>query len=313
MPDDTNVELEVVDPGTLIEEAAENTEETPEVNEAEQAVEEAETPEDKVEAVKTLRKLKLKYNQEEYEEELPFEIPDTPEAKKYMEERLQLARMSRDKAAEKSALEKEIRSFVKELKENPEKILSDPDLGIDLKKFAAQIIEKEIENSKKSPEQLRSEKLEKELKDIKDEREKEKTEAQEREMERLQETAYAKYDSEVEQAIQSSGLPKTPYVVKKMAEYMLLGVQNGIDVSAADVLPLVQDEIQNDIKQLFEVAPDELVRQLVGKDKLNQIRKQNLKKAPPVPLKKSVEDTGNTKEKLKPGEKPKTYRDFFGV
>ena len=93
---------------------------------------------------------------------------------------------------------------------------------------------------------------------------------------------------------------------------MLLAVQNGVDVTAQNIIPLVEEQMQNDIKQLFEVAPDDLVRQLVGKDKLKSLRKQSLKKAPPVPLKKSVKDVGSTRTNDKEQQK-QTFKQFFGV
>jgi hypothetical protein len=55
-------------------------------------------------------------------------------------------------------------------------------------------------------------------------------------------------------------------IIKKMADYMLIAVQRGINVTPEDVLPIVRDEIQNDIKQMFSLMPEDVIEQLVGKD-----------------------------------------------
>jgi len=115
-------------------------------------------------------------------------------------------------------------------------------------------------------------------------------------------------------ALESSDLPKSPYVVKKMADYMLLGLNEGIDVSPEDVLPLVREEIQNDLRDMFAVMPDEVIEKIVGKEVFSRVRKKNVAKAKaaPAPVKSSIKDTGASKQTSSSAEK-KSFRDFFGV
>jgi hypothetical protein len=276
------------------------------------------TPAQKAEAKKMLKSLKIKFNGREYEETLPFEIPDDEESKEYMARQLQMSKLAQSKAQEYSQLEKEVRAFVEELRKNPKKALSNPTIGIDVKKLAAEIIEEEIENSQKSPEQLEKEKLEAELKALKEEREREKEERQQKELERLQEQEYERYDMLMSQALETSKLPKTPYVIKKMADYMLLGLQEGIDVTPQDVLPLVEQEMQNDLKEMFGVMPDEVIESIVGKDVINRIRKKNVAKVkangqvPPTPIKNQLKDVQSEPEK-KDSQKKISMKNFFGI
>jgi hypothetical protein len=160
--------------------------------------------------------------------------------------------------------------------------------------------------------------LEKEIKSLKDAQAKEKKEFEEREFQRLQDAAYEQYDTQINKALETGGLPKSPYVIKKMAEYLLIGLQNGKDVTADDVLPMVREEIQNDIKEMFAVLPDELVEQMVGKDKLTSLRKRAVAKAkgnPPAPLAKAVKDIGKTSKDEQKGEEDKkqSFREFFKI
>lgn len=264
-----------------------------------------------------IRKLKLKVDGQELEEELPFEIDDNPEAVEYMTRQLQLSKAAQKRMAESSQLQKEVKYFLEELRKNPRKVLSDPTIGIDVKQLAAQIIEEEIENAQKSPEQLERERLENELKSLQEEREREREETRQREFSRLQELEFERYDTLISNALDGSDLPKSPYVVKKIADYMLLGLNEGIDVSPEDVLPLVRDEVQSDLREMFAVMPDEVIEKIVGKDVFNRVRKKNVAKAKaaPAPIKSAIKDTGvvsKAGDAGKPMQK-KSFRDFFGV
>jgi hypothetical protein len=263
--------------------------------------------------VKRINKLKLKVDRGEIEEELPFDLPDDPKVIEYMTKHLQMSKMGSKRASDFSALEKEVVQFVTELQQNPKKALSNPNFGLDLKKLAAEIIEEEITNSQKSPEQLEKEKYLAELEALKEERKKEKEDFEKRELERLQSSEYERYDRMMSQALEKTDLPKSPYVVKKIADYMLMGLQEGYNVEPADVIPLVREEIQREIKEMFGAMPDDVVEGFVGKDKLNSIRKKNLAKAKsaPQPVKSAVKDVGSNKTE-KSDDKPKmTYKQFF--
>lgn len=286
------------------------------LDEAEEAVETAATPAEKQQAAKTLRKLKIKYNQKEYDEELPFEIPDTPEAREYMTRQLQMGRLGQGKAQEKAQLEKDVFQFIDDLKKNPRAVLNDPNLGVDLKKLAAEILQEEIENSSKSPEQLEAEKLKRELKELRDERENEKKAAKDREFELATQQSLAQYRAEIKDALKDSSIPDSPYVTKKIADYLSEAFSAGLNVSVKDVLPLVEEEIQADIQNMFSSMPEDAIQKIIGKDKLNNLRKKSLAKGKtiPQPLKAAIKDTGGkpvTKDKKE--ETKLNYKQFFGV
>lgn len=266
--------------------------------------------------IKYLNKLKLKVDGQDYEESLPFELPDDPEVLAYMTKQLQMSKMAQKRAKSYSDLENNVNGFIEELQKNPRKVLSDPRFGIDLKKIAVEMIEEEINNSKKSPEQLKAEQLESELKELKESRDKEKKTSEEREFERLQQQESERYDVSMSRALEKSDLPKSPYVVKKMADYMLLGLQAGKDLSPEDVLPLVREEILEDIKSMFAVMPADVVEGIIGKDTIGKIRKkqvENAKKAAAQGPRSGVTETGKTTSKSADGKPKQSFKSFFGV
>lgn len=265
----------------------------------------------KVQAEKQLKKLKLKVDGEEFEEEYD------PNDEEYMTRQFQLAKVAQKRMNDFASLQKEVINFVKELKTNPRRALSDPNIGLDVKQLAAQIIEEEIAQSKKSPEQIEKEKLQAELQAMKEEREREKQTAQQKEYERLVAQTEEHYDIQIDKALQNTDLPKEDYVVKKIADYLYVGLKAGKDITVEDVMPLVREEIINDLNHLINALPDDQLDKFVGKTIQDRMRKKNIAKATKAksaPGSSKALDvakkSGNDGKKAAP---KKTFKDFFGM
>lgn len=260
---------------------------------------------------KQLRKLKLKVDGEEFEEEFD------PNDDEYMTRQFQMAKVAQKRMNDFASLQKEVVAFVQELKKNPRKALSDPAIGLDVKQLAAQIIEEEIAESKKSPEQIEREKLQAELQAMKDDREREKQESQAKEYERLVAQTEQQYDIQIDAALQKTDLPKEDYVVKKIADYLYVGLKAGKDVSVDDVLPLVREEIINDLNHLINVLPDDELDKFVGKAIQDRMRKKNVAKAKAtktaVGANKAPDVAKKSGESKKKDGPKKTFKEYFGV
>lgn len=279
---------------------------------SEDSGQEAQEAAQQVAAKKKIKQLKLKFNGKESVEELPFEIDE--DQQDWYVRQLQKAKLADHKANEYSQLEREVGAFIKELRTNPKKALANPAIGLDIKELAASILQEEIERSQKSPEQLRAEEAEAKLQELMSEREREKYELEQKQLEMLTEREYERYDNLMSSAIESSDLPKSPYVVKKMTEYMMMAIENGIDVEPKDVIPMIREEIHDDIRQMFGQMPAEIIEQIIGKDTLGKLKSRRVAAAkPPVPVKSAVKDVAQSTETKKETQKKQTMRDFFGV
>lgn len=269
---------------------------------------------EKKEAKKILKKLKLKVDGQEIEEEFD------PENEDYLREQLQLAKVARKRMQEKALIEKDVLKFLDDIKKDPFKALSDPAIGLDIKNFAAKVIEREIENSKKTPEQLKAEKLEEELRELKAARQKEKEESDKSERERLTEQEFERYDMLMTQALEKHSFPKNPAVIKRMAEYLLIGLNAKKDVTPEDVVPLIREDLKNDYRDILNSMPDDdALEDFIGKEYIDRIRKAKLKNAkkaasnPAVKAPAKASSTGQKTETNKDPEKKQTFRDFFKV
>lgn len=277
---------------------------------------ESETKPNVVETRKKLNKLQLKVDGVTEDMELPFEIDDDPKVVEWMTKNLQMSKMANKRAQEKALFEKEVASFLQELKTNPKKALSNKAIGIDVKKFAQDIIEEEIAQMQKSPEQVEKERLENELKELKERMEREKEEFRQKELERHQEQEWQRYDSLFTKALETAELPKTPYTTKKMADTMLAALDEGIQVEPADIVGIVKEEILKDIEDMFSAMPSEVVSKIVGKKHLDNIRKTNLSKAKEkmeIDNKKKVEDVAKKPAAPSAPAKKMSYSEFFKI
>lgn len=236
-----------------------------------------------------INKLMLKVDGEEFEEALPFSVDDKPEIVEYLKKQLQLAKVSQKRMGQHSNLEKEIGAFLAELKENPESILTDPNMNIDLDALVQRHLEKKIEQSKKTPEQIEQEKVQARLKELEKQLSERDEQIKQKEMQVLQEKLFVEYNTSIEAALKDGGLPVNKYMKGKVADYMKIGLNHGVDVKPSDVLALVKKDIQTELTEMFNVMPAETIEQFVGKEAVKKFTKQ------PTPAKKIVTPASATK------------------
>jgi hypothetical protein len=239
--------------------------------------------------------------------------------------RAQMGYSADQKWQEAAQMRKQMDSFIHLLQTDPAKALEQ--MGYDVDKMAEERIKYRIEEMQKSPEQIEREKMQRELESMKAERERERTEVQQRETQRIQDQYAIEIENDISAALDdsSAGFPKTPYVVKRVADMMILAIQEGIRtnndslkrVTAKDILPIVREEIRREQRELYDLSSDEDFEQLVGKDRLNKYRKSKLKKTATKPTSATdVKPTG-TKELQKAQDeanskqKKQSAKDFF--
>ncbi len=236
--------------------------------------------------------------------------------------RAQMGTSADQKWQEAAQMRKQMDAFVHLLQTNPAKALEQ--MGYDVDKFSEDRIRSRIEEMQKSPEQIEKEKIQRELEEIKAEREREKNEVQEREKTRVQEQFAIEIENDISAALDNNeyGFPKTPYVVKRIADTMIMYLSEGIKtnnerlkkITAKDVLPIVHDELLAEQREMYASSPDEVFEKLVGKDRLNKYRRNKIKKTAKPASASDVKPTGNKELSKLQDEKPKERvksKDFF--
>jgi len=256
------------------------------------------------------RKFNLKVNGKN--KEIDLDMDNNEEIEKY----LQKAMAADEKFQEAAMTRKQAEQLVEMLRTNPKAILRHPELGIDIQKLAHEIINEQIEDMSKSPEQKRLEEMEAKLKEYEQEKTKLENEKREAEIAKLEQQAFQQLDDQISDALSTSTLPKSPYVVKRITDAMIEAVGLGyLDVTAQQVMPYVEEQLTGEIQKLFEQAPDEVMEKLTGKDRLDKYRKARVAKAKAKPIEtaKQVKDSGAAKSEARTKEEEKTtFSKMFG-
>lgn len=271
------------------------------VQNAEKQVSKAQTPEQKRQAREQLEKTKRKYKikVDGIEEEVEYNDDD-------VKRDIQLARKAQKEIQQSSELKKELAAFVKQLQTDPGSILSDPALGVDLYKLAQDVMNKRMEDEMKDPLALKAEQLEKELEELRNKSKQDEETRKSLEYERAVKNAEADLEEKVQEALETSGLPKSPYVLKRMAEVMLVAIDKGMNISPKQAMAQVKKEMHVDIKDLFSASPEDLLEELIGQDNIKKLSKRRLSQMrSSTSAANAVKESGIKAQDLKNQNQPK--------
>lgn len=232
---------------------------------------------------------------------------------------LQMSKAAQKRMAESAELRKGVSELLEALRTDPGKVLSDPRLNISpeaRRKLAEAIMNNELEEMSKSPEQKEKERLMKEYDDLKKQVETEKTARQAAELKAATEQQAVHLDNEISAAIEKSGLPKNARTVRYFAEGLMFALENNIPIRAEDLIPTVKKQALNEFKELISLMPDEEFESFLGKDQISRIRKRSIAKAKaaaaaPANPATSIKSTGADAKAGEPEAKKVQMRDFM--
>lgn len=295
---------EVVDDEGI--DAAEATdEELAEVVDSEDA-----TDEEKAEAEQELHKrLKLKI----YGQETEFDLGNDDHINR-LKELAQKGEGADQKFQKAAEIEKNMRKFAELIQKDPLKALEAA--GHNLDELADNYMQQRIADLEKSPEQKRLEELERMVEEERNKNEELERTRQEAEQARAQEEYSRQLDDEITGALSGSDLPKSAYVVKRIAENLMLAMDQGYeDVTVEQILPIVQDQIHGEIRQMFEAMPEEVIEKTLGNNVSEKLRKRRIKRQrKPATKAADVKATGRSEiNRSKAEQKPEKQnaKDFW--
>lgn len=243
-------------------------------------------------AAQLKKTLKIKVDGQELEETVDFNDEED------LKRRLQKARAFDKRNNEFAQYRSQTEKLLEMLEKDPEALMEK--LGYNLDEFAEKRLSKRVEELKKSPEQIEREKMEKELQDLREEKKRIEEEKQKAQMEKLRNESAQQIESEIAEALGAANsiLPKkNPIVLQRIAQTMLTAMKNGYpEVTAKDVIPLVEKQWKQELNDLFSVLPEETMEMLIGKPNLERHRKKYLASkragAQTATAKQIVKDTG---------------------
>lgn len=201
-------------------------------------------------------------------------------------------------AQEAAMSKKQVAEFVKALQEDPEKVLSNPKLGIKRRELAEKWLREELERELADPKDLELA----ELKRYKEEREAQEKEAAEAKEQEEFDAKVAEQRKEIEDklvaAMESTKLAKDEATLRSMAYYLRTCEARGIEVTPEEIAQHVEERLLGNYMTLAKSRKAADLVKLLGDDVVNEIRKYDLeqlraqrqpKDAPPPPVAKPRE------------------------
>lgn len=215
-----------------------------------------------------IRKFKLKLNGQEQEFDLGNQEHLTT-----IQRMAQKGESADRKFNEAAMMRKQNEEFIRLLKTNPEAVLSNPTIGVDVKDWAEKFLWQRLQEERMSPEQKKAAEMSRELEDYR-QREMLTKEKEEREQFEKQKTEYkGRLETDIIKTLETSGLPKSPRTVARIAHYMLEAKARGwTDVSPSDVVETVWKEYIDEHNQFYGLLPTEKLKAILSPELRKKFR-----------------------------------------
>jgi hypothetical protein len=251
----------------------------------EQGTEQSSTEQAQPQTTPQLKKFKLKVDGEEFEEEI--DMSNEGELIK----RLQLAKAAEKRIGQSKAEKAKAMEILKAFedgtlfKKHPK-----------ARELAEQFLVEQLEDEMLSPEQREFRDLKK-YKADKERHELERQKALEMAAAEQKEAALAQqYQKTIIDALDKSGLPKTPDMAKRMAYIMKKNLDLGLSLTSDDLAGEVRSELNSMLKALVGGADGEQLINLLGEDSAKKIRAWDVKKLKEGMVNKSAQTQQSTQK-----------------
>lgn len=242
------------------------------------------------------RRYKMKVNGQEVEREYTDEE---------IQRRLQLQEAADEKFQKASKMVKQAEQFLAALKNDPIKVLSHPELGIDIKQLAEEYLTEDVRKSMMSEEERELEELrqyKQQQEELRQQQEEQRTKTEEeKRLEHARQEQAKRYSEGIAGALQESGLPRDPFIVKQVAATMASAIKKGYEIDPITAVDIVKEKFQNDIMSLSSTMDVESFLNFIGPDLARKIRRHDIAQ---LKKKQSENTPAAVAEKTDPLKKP---------
>lgn len=191
---------------------------------------------------------------------------------------------ARQAFSEATNARKQVEAFVEMFASDPMSILTDPKMPWDFEDLVVDFVTEKIRLEKMSPSERKAMELEIENKKFKEQIERENQEKSQVQYEREVEYHQNNDAQDIVKTMESAGLPETQVVFQRFAYHMgrLINQakQEGYNYNptAADVLPIVQAEIDETLAYLGKKADPQKLEKTLGADAMKKLRDHEISK-----------------------------------
>lgn len=195
-----------------------------------------------------------------------------------------LASGSHKKFEEAAQMRKEAENVLSKLRDPKQaiRLLEDPKLGLSREQIIGAMEEwyneRVIEPSKLTPEQQKLKDAEERLAEYKAKEDAEKAKEQEDQEKQRDQDEAKRLQSEVLEALKTSGLPKTRFTASRMAHWMRVNEMKGLNAPAALLIEQVRKETRDLMGSLLEASDGDTLANLLGENTIKKVRKYDIER-----------------------------------
>lgn len=175
---------------------------------------------------------------------------------------------------EAAVTRKQAEDIIKYAQDNPAEFFKRT--GKNARQWAEDYLLEQIQHEKMSPEQKKAYENEQRLKKYEASEKAAKEKEHSDRMAALEKQHMESYDTLFVQALTESGLPRTPYTIKRMAELTLVNVKKKLDLAPSQLAKIVREDYISEQKALFGQADGAALLEILGKDAVKRLSKAQL-------------------------------------
>lgn len=248
----------------------------------------------------TPQKFKVKVNSKEIERE--YKTQDE------MVKDIQKGLAADEKMMTATAKERRAQEFIEKLMKDPKSLLRAKELGLSreqIRKLGEELVAEELEEELMDPKDKKIRDLETERQTWKADQERKAKEKADQEFLETKKKYADDYTKQIMEVVDKSTLPKTPYMVSRVARLMAASLNTEKPLTAMDAVPLVKEDYKADIAHFLKDLSPTQITEFLGEDIGKKIRQYDLDKlkSPLQDLKKpevqAVSDEPREKKKEK--------------
>lgn len=188
----------------------------------------------------------------------------------------QVRKVSEKYRREGEAAKKQAEEFVRLLKEDPIRLLKDPRIGHDVRKLAEEYLAGQLKDEMMDPKERELRDAKAKIKQFEDFEKKQKEEQELQKKEILRKKFTENYTQDIVKALDTSGLPRKPETVKRIANKMALALKIGENITASEATQLVKEDLIEESKSIYSASPAETLASLLGEENLKKIREWDI-------------------------------------
>lgn len=198
------------------------------------------------------------------------------------------------KFQEAAQARKQAESLIKDLQQDPikvithpalgldkqklvERLLSDPKSGVDRRSIAERILLEEYSNDA-DPQGAELRRLQQENETYRQQQERDRQQQEHDRREREAEATRQRITADIVDALENSTVPKNDWTVKRMAQYLKAAIAKGIRVTPRDVIKYVENDWRGFTKEALKSIPQDKLLDELPEGLADTIRRENLKR-----------------------------------